>query len=283
MNTISTTSPTTATSTRSAQKWSSFHEENLLILSAKEAMGSRNSRRPIIHPIFEQAAVAYTKDVFWIKNLMMSARGMYPKGFIYNDGCLRYTKKTKITPTYIRISDNPMDVACDYIEFIKKCDKLYSDSDIAYNQQCQKLIIETESKELTWATASKKMKRSLVYYYADKQAESKNLTKEQKANLIHTIFFGMDLKVFNNDTVRMTKDEITEIIGLICDETTMIYSLKLPPAKLLNLGYEKTSKSTTMKENQLNVMTRWKVVADRFDMMEADKQSPSETKRVGES
>lgn len=231
-------------------------------------MGLRNSRRPIIHQIFEHAATAYTRDVFWIKNLMMSARGMYPKGFIYSDGNLRYTKKTKINPTFIRISDNPMDAACDYIEFVKKCDKLLSDNDVAYNQQCQKLIIETESRELVWSYASKKMKRSLVYHFANSEAEKKELNKEQKNDLLHVIFYGIDIKVFHNDSVIMVKDVITEIHGLIFHPETKSYSFKLPASKSISLVPEiSAKKTTTLKESQLNAIERWKAVAEKFDAM----------------
>lgn len=269
MNTISTTatSPTTATSTRSTNGSTSDIVSSLMA-EARDNMGTRNSRRPVIHKIFEQAATAYTRDTFWIKNLMMSARGMHPKGFIFSDGFLRYTKKTKITPTSIRISDNPIDAACEYIEFVKRCDKLLSDTDVAYNQQCQKMITETESRELSWVSASKKMRRSLVFHFANSEAQKNKLNKEQKNNLIHVIFYGIDIKVFQPETVIMVKDVITEIRGLIFNPETKTYSFKLPPLKPINLVPEKSvKKAATLKENQLNVVERWKIAADKFDSM----------------
>ena len=269
-------SPTT-TSTRSATAGSSEH--SYLILAAKEAMGVRNSRKPILHQILEKAAASgATNDVFWIKNLMMSARGIYPRGFTFVDNTLKYNKKTKVSPNHIRIPDEPAEATYFYIEFVRKCENLNSDTDVAYAKHCQKTLVETETEELTWANATKSMKKSLVYRFVESETKLHDLNREGYNHLLHIIFYGMELKIFHKGNVVMKNDSIASITALIFDPETKTYRFSLPnsskrtnpaipnsPKLNAKTRSSKDNKPQSKRTNQMNVIERWKLVANKFD------------------
>lgn len=178
---------------------------------------SRRARLEIKYHILEDA-VQYTMDHFWKDKLMDAARGKFPKGFYYQDGCVVYNKNNKEKRILLPIT--PLEAANAFIQFFHEIG-IRSDRDIEYAKLDASMRIDTYvPKPLIWTKIQKRMKVSMLKTYARKMAATWNLTAEAAKDFQTVLEIGFRNDALNKDNIEFDGTGIVHIRDVYMDEKT---------------------------------------------------------------
>jgi len=173
-------------------------------MSSSSSTRSRSRRTPTMvnnvggaplgrcNPIFEQAA-EYINDDYWKEMLIDAADGKFPTNFMLNNtGYLMYKKKgtTTVVHDKILLSEDPMQIAEDFITFIKKNAKLYSKADYVRMKREYNLGRDGQEKK-----TSKKITSETINVYVSMCEKAWGMTPEQSNSLRITIKNGFDMGI----------------------------------------------------------------------------------------
>lgn len=178
---------------------------------------AKRARQEIKHHILENA-VEYTMDVFWKDRLMDAARGKFPKGFYYQDGCIVHSKNNK--ERRVLLPTNPLDTAKAFIQFLQ-FSGIYSDRDIEFAKLDAAMRNDSfVQRPITWTKISKKMKISMIRSYAQSMARLWNLTTESARDFQTVLEIGFRNDAINKNNIEFNGIKITLIRDVYMDETT---------------------------------------------------------------
>lgn len=178
---------------------------------------SRRARQEIKYQILENA-VQYTMDVFWKDKLIDAARGKFPKGFYYQEGCIVFNKNNK--ERRILLSANPLETAKQFIQFLQEAG-MYSDRDIEFAKLDASMRSDSYIKKpLVWTKVSKRMKLSMLRTYAGTMSRQWNLTPEAAKDFQTILEIGFRIKVLNKKNIEFDGSVITNIGDIYMDEAT---------------------------------------------------------------
>lgn len=184
----------------------------------KTAMAiSRRARQEIKHQILENA-VQYTMDVFWKDKLIDAARGRFPKGFYYQEGCIVFNKNNK--ERRILLSVNPLETAKQFIHFLQEAG-IYSDRDIEFAKLDASMRSDSHVKKpLVWTKVSKRMKLSMLRTYAKTMSQQWNLTPEASKDFQTILEIGFRIKAINKNNIEFDGGVITNISDVYMDSAS---------------------------------------------------------------
>jgi len=220
-------------------------------------IGSRISKKPIIHRIFEDAA-DYADDIYWKERLLLAARNEFGrKNITYTDGLLKKIKKTGYGEVEIP-QDDPEEAMYCFIEFYKKHDGVLSKTD--KEEIKEKLRLAAEEKiVLEWDRCNKKMKCALIIDYCERMQVRYEFSDGTKEILILTLSLLVSHSLLSEREVAMKDNQVNKITEVIYDRENGVFSLteeiKNEIDKKLADKKKKTPKSK--KVNPSDVSNAW--------------------------
>lgn len=184
------------------------------VTAATPTSTSRGKRKPkdIIYPIFAYYA-NLVSDPFWVDIFTQSSYGKLPKKFSFSEMTLSYNKGVKRGARALYQTPESAQLA---IQFFRTYGAIYSPIDqqtaLFQHQTCQ-----VTSQPLTWASANRKTKTSLISNYVDEIRDAMQLSSKETEQLAETIHLGIGSKVFGRDNIGVQQHKIVVIQGLCWD------------------------------------------------------------------
>lgn len=173
------------------------------------------------YPFFVQCSNVVT-DPYWKKIFTDMGTGRCPHGF-YIEGNTLY-KKNKKSPIPLDIRTDVAGASRDIIEFFHSVGGIFSPAEVSKERQERALSFENMPKVYyTWGEANNRMRADIIFFFAQKEAEEKSLTKQERDALIRTIYKSILLKELTPKMITCTDNRIEEIKNLEWDPETREY------------------------------------------------------------
>ncbi len=177
------------------------------------------------YPIFTRCAIFVKKlDDFWGDRLLELSRNIMPKGIKYENRCLTFSKKNKSLD--LSIYDDDGEMAYDIIDFIKEHACVYSDKDKKKNKKTEDLLNEERARiDLTWSSASKKDRKTLIIIFIREESERLELSLEEKEEFSNFLKRGFKDGRIPDNNINLENNTIVSIDCLKFDEDTREFDL----------------------------------------------------------
>jgi len=197
----------------------------------------KGKSKEIVHPIFAYYATLVS-DPFWIDVFTQASYGKMPKKFSFSEMTLCYNKGQK---TGARALYQTPESAQQAIQFFRAYGAIYSPID-QQTALFQHQTSQVTSQPLTWATANRKTKISLISNYVDEVKTAMQLSNAERDQLAETIHLGIGSKVFNRDNIGVQFHKIVVIQPLYWDPQLRMFYPD-PNCKPLRSNSRSTSKN----------------------------------------
>ena len=185
----------------------------------------RNKRtdKKVIYPFLAEA-MEYEEDPFWVTELDKASRGVFPKGFSYENGYLVHRVKNKINKT--RLPTDPQELKNKVIAEFRKNRGMKSELDrIANFNNFEKHRNEYDVGDTPWNKLNPHHREQLVSRYVEKKKKSMKLSKYSVQSLSDLIRTGIFMKWLTEEDVVIENCNIMEIKNVGYDEETKLFYL----------------------------------------------------------
>jgi hypothetical protein len=204
--------------------WGNGKRKNVLVSGELQNKGKR--KKKIANPIFHECA-KIASDPFWKDKFEKASYGKFPRGFSYSNNCLVY-KKGNINRSLV-VPEDPTVAYASIVFFFHEAANIYSDQDLEERQEEEHLAqIQEQLKEKTWAKTLKRQREVLIATYICELKERYVLSRTAILELEDLINIGILYNYFNKDTIILEDGIISEIKGLIYDESKGKFTTKEP-------------------------------------------------------
>lgn len=175
------------------------------------------------HPFFIQCSNVVA-DPYWKKVFVDMGSGRCPNGFYIEKNTLY--KKNKKTPIPLDIRSDVSDASKDIIEFFHTQGGIFSPAEVAKERQERALSFENMPKVYyTWGEANKQMRADMIFFFVQKEAAEKGLSKTEKDSLVRFIYRGILLKDIIPKMITCVDNRIESIKNLEWDPITREYNI----------------------------------------------------------
>ena len=174
--------------------------------ATSSALNAADNKKPILYMQFQDAS-DIEANPYWAHHLQLAARGIFRDKKIKYDGkCLVRTdiKTKEIVPS------NPDDIAAMFIAFHEKYSGVSSGSDIDRQVSARERAIN-QHVQLEWNLCSKKMKRALLFEYADRCRVKLQPTPEQFESLRYYIHIALRNCLVTANRITMVNSIVTSV------------------------------------------------------------------------
>ena len=194
-------------------------EQKVVTIKTKK----QKNNKKIIYPVFLECA-NITTDIFWEKKFNLWATGKLPKYFNFYDNCIYFTKGNT-TPKCELTNDNNLNTKL-CIDFFKTYGCIFSiqdEKDEKYEPDETYILSEEEVKPKNWASLSKKQQDFLLRNYVTELTKLMKLNISESNKLLQTIRLSVSDKIFNKNNIIIENNNITEIKGLMWDDSKRVF------------------------------------------------------------
>ena len=232
------------------------HQQTMITASAMTTTGKgKRKAKTVIYPIFTYYA-NLVSDPFWVDIFTQASYGKMPKKFSFSEMTLCYNKGQKQGARALYQTPESAQLA---IQFFRTFGTIYSPIDqqtaLFQHQTCQ-----VEAQPLTWASANRKTKTSLISNYVDEVHQTMQLSEDEAKQLAETIHLGIGAKIFNRDNIGVYQYKIMVIQGLIWDPQVRIFypDSNLKPLRSNSRSSTKSKAQTSSKSKGIPTFrTSW--------------------------
>lgn len=173
----------------------------------------KGKTKEVVHHIFAYYA-SLVSDPFWADLFTQASYGKLPKKFTYNEMTLSYRRGQ--TQGERALYQTP-ESAQQAILFFQGYGTIYSPID-QQNAMFQHHNAQITAAPLTWATANRKTKISLINNYVEELRQLMKLSEAEAKQLEEVIHLGIGSKIFNRDNIGVDQHKIVVIQGLHWDD-----------------------------------------------------------------
>lgn len=229
---------------------------------ARPTVVKKEENKDSLIPIFKEA-IKSCEDPFWRNKLMDASRGIFPKFFSYKDGELIYGKN-KTEMQIKRISNNPVEAANNFIQFMKETEKIFSPADIQNMSISEKF--DEPLKLKTWADYKKKDREHMIDFYIESMEKLMKLNQDELEDLKRKILEGIELKIFDKTNIIIDKDNrIVKIEGLgMTKDRSFIISKSLMDKSIIKKPKENSNSSRYVRD-KTQFYQKWKKYIETLD------------------
>jgi len=207
---------------------------------SEENKKKRNEKKIIYHFFIESKD--YVEDPFWKECLDKAGRGIFPKGFSYENGYLIHKVKNKINKT--KLSEDPKTLADICIEEFRKIRGMISNIDRNEAIKFFEKHMEIDINQFKWKNMKNCHKKQLIANYIDNKKNSQNLSDYATRSLTNNIKLGLFMNWLTEEHIKIDNFNIVDIENIIYDEKTDLFSIenKVNENKKSNVRKKSTAK-----------------------------------------
>jgi len=223
--------------------------------------GKKSKIKEVVYPIFAYYATLYD-DVFWVDIYTQASYGKIPKKFSFSEMTLHYSKGAKQESLPLYQTPEAAEAAS---QFFRTHGAIYSPTDqrLALDQH---QMNQAQVKPLTWSSANRKTRISLVSNYVTEIAKTMKLTESERAQLAETIHLGIGAKLLNLNNIEVAINKIVKIDGLYWNEQLRSFYIdaNLKPVRASTRASDKSKAVVVVKRDKATPMFRshWRKFLD---------------------
>lgn len=204
-------------------------------------------KKEIVYQFFEDASNICT-DPFWVSILKNAAIGKFQRGFQFKNGILSFKVKGKLT-SFVINTNTPEETLQSILDSMRDICEVLSETDKEKKMEEYNHIVLTQKVEVinSWSQISSSIdKKIAINIFIKEQCELKKLTPLQKKDLEDIILLGLNMNVYNIDTINVVNGRIDSIDGLLFNSNGRFYMKEVTTKKKIS------TKSVVIQDDSTN-------------------------------
>lgn len=200
----------------------------------------KKTRRTPSHHVFEECA-KLTTDPFWKDVLTKCSYNKFPSGFMYKEGCLTHRRGKRISKIYL--PSTPEEALETTTLFFREKDHICSDQDRDKEEEylAENVLPLPPIEDWSQLKKKKKLLEVVLNEYIRGVIKNNGLGAGEKDQLTTILNIALIQGYFNDETVSVSENRISEIKGLVYDPQSRLFSLPVSEKKI------KVTKSTSRR------------------------------------
>ncbi len=193
----------------------------------------------IRYPAF-LAGAQLVSDEYWRDLLIKGAKGKFPRGFAFIDGCLLH----RVSGIRVQLPEDPPSLVETVVLFLRQKGSIYSPNDLQILESAaHQILIDGEEPEVAWARIfkGKNSRAKYIRDYVDRVYAG--LTLKIRDELFTQINTHLELGLLKKEDILFTDGRVELINGLSANTEGVF------PTRPMNLKI-KISKSTPVEEKK---------------------------------